>query len=104
MQTGYIYQMSPPPGYAPHARILADGSVSHLCQGVPVFRKFRGNANNAGVDSKISYRLRVGVTGHRLLSDRDAMMEQAQRALETEGFATVTPSGPLLYRRQLTRD
>lgn len=33
-----------------------------------------------------------------------AGMEQAQRALETEGFSTVTPSGPLLYRRQLTRD
>ncbi len=31
-------------------------------------------------------------------------MEQAQRALETEGFSTVSPAGPLLYRRQLTRE
>ena len=31
-------------------------------------------------------------------------MEQAQLALETEGFATASPSGPLLYRRQLTRE
>ncbi len=31
-------------------------------------------------------------------------MEQAQRALETEGFSTVSPSGPLLYRRQLTQE
>ena len=43
-------------------------------------------------DPNISYRLRVGVTGHRQLSDRDAMTEQAQRAL---GRAREMVSGPV---------
>ena len=67
-----------------------------------MFRKFRGNANNAGVDSKISYRLRVGVTGHRLLSDRDAMMEQAQRALGRARDLVSGPDNPPVHLRVIS--
>ena len=69
-------------------------------EGTAVLRRLAGDALYALIAAAVQFARRHDYrVAEAVLTPG---MEQAQRALETEGFSTVTLSGPLLYRRELT--
>ena len=71
-------------------------------EGAAVLRRLAGSGLYALISGAVQFARRRRYRVAEMVLP--AGMEQAQRALETEGFSTVSASGPLLYRRQLIPD